>query len=186
MSNELKRNGQVFYLHNRIQTIGLAKKELKNIVPNSKIEILHGKTPENEMRNIIKSFREKKFNVLVATTIIENGLDFPNANTLIVADASKLGLSQSYQIKGRVGRSDRQGFAYFLYPSKTLTQNAQLRLSALKEAEILGSGYQVALKDLEIRGAGNILGRQQSGLVNQIGLNLYCQMLSDTIEKLKN
>ena len=121
----------------------------------------------------------------MATTIIENGLDFPNVNTLIVANATRLGLAQAYQIRGRIGRSHQQAFAYFLYNSKSLTDDAQARLSALQEAEALGSGYQLALRDLEIRGAGNVLGREQSGPVNAVGLNLYMQMLSESVEELK-
>jgi len=121
----------------------------------------------------------------VATTIIEAGLDLPNSNTLIVADSTKLGLSQAYQIKGRIGRSNVQSFAYFFYPQK-LTPSMKERLEALREAEELGSGYKIALKDLEIRGAGNILGKEQSGNVNKVGLNLYCQMILEAIEKLKN
>jgi len=127
----------------------------------------------------------KKIDVLVATTIIENGLDLPNVNTLIVADATKLGLAEAYQIRGRVGRSHIQAFAYFLF-GKHLSEKAKMRLDALKEAEELGSGYKIALRDLEIRGAGNILGREQSGNINAVGLNLYCQMLAESIEKLKS
>jgi transcription-repair coupling factor (superfamily II helicase) len=121
----------------------------------------------------------------VATTIIENGLDFPNVNTLIVANAARLGLAQSYQLRGRIGRSNVQANAYFLYNAKNLGEKAQERLEALREADTLGSGYQIALRDLEIRGAGNILGREQSGQINAVGLNLYMQMLSEAIEELK-
>jgi transcription-repair coupling factor (superfamily II helicase) len=132
----------------------------------------------------MSDFQNKKIDVLVATTIIENGLDLPNVNTLIVADSTKLGLAQAYQIRGRIGRSYIQAFSYFLYGSH-LSEKAKMRLDALKEAEELGSGYKVALKDLEIRGAGNILGKEQSGNINRVGLNLYCQMLSEAIEKMK-
>ena len=132
----------------------------------------------------MNDFQRKKVEVLIATTIIENGLDLPNVNTLIVDDATRLGLAQSYQIRGRVGRSHIQAFAFFLYGSK-LTEKGKMRLKALKESEALGSGYQVALRDLEIRGAGNILGREQSGSINRVGLNLYCQMLAQAIEKLR-
>jgi len=125
-------------------------------------------------------FQEKRTDVLVATTIIENGLDLSNVNTLIVADSTRLGLSQAYQIRGRIGRSHQQAFAYFLYPKKP-SALAKERLRALKEAETLGSGYQIALRDLEIRGAGNILGKEQSGSINQVGLNLYSQILSEAI-----
>jgi transcription-repair coupling factor (superfamily II helicase) len=132
----------------------------------------------------MEDFQNKKIDVLVATTIIEAGLDLPNVNTLIVADSTRLGLSQAYQIRGRIGRSNVQAFAYFLYPQR-LTPLAKERLEALKEAEELGSGYKIALKDLELRGAGNILGKEQSGNINKVGLNLYCQMLTEAIERLK-
>jgi len=129
--------------------------------------------------------QNKKIDVLIATTIIENGIDLPNVNTLIVADATRLGLSQAYQIRGRIGRSHIEAFAYFLYPQR-LSELATERLKTLREAEELGSGYRIAMKDLEIRGAGNILGREQSGNINKVGLNLYCQILSEAIEKLKS
>ena len=133
----------------------------------------------------MNNFQKKEYDVLLATTIIENGLDIPNVNTLIVEDTAKLGLSQAYQIRGRIGRSHTKSFAYFLHGTK-LTDKARLRLKALKEAGELGSGYKIALKDMEIRGAGNILGKEQSGNVNAVGLNLYCQMLSEAVEKLRN
>ena len=132
----------------------------------------------------MEDFQGKSIDVLVATTIIENGLDLPNVNTLIVADSTRLGLAEAYQIRGRIGRSHIQAFSYFLYPQR-LSPLAEERLQTLKEAEELGSGYRIALKDLEIRGAGNVLGKEQSGNVNSVGLNLYCQMLSESIEKLK-
>ena len=132
----------------------------------------------------MEDFQKKSIDVLIATTIIENGLDLPNVNTLIVDDASRLGLAEAYQIRGRIGRSHVQASAFFFYGSH-LSEKAETRLNALKEAEELGSGYKIALKDLEIRGAGNILGKEQSGNVNAVGLNLYCQMLSESIEKLR-
>ena len=129
-------------------------------------------------------FKNRKYDVLVATTIIENGLDLPNVNTLIVEDAARLGLSQAYQIRGRVGRSHIESFAYFLHGAK-LQGKVKLRLQALAEAGALGSGYRIALRDMEIRGAGNILGKEQSGNVNAVGLNLYCQMLAEAVERLR-
>ena len=182
---ELKRKGQVYYLHNRIGTIEQVKKYLEKLVPQARIGVAHGRLKEKELMNIIDEFREKKFDVLLATTIIENGLDLANVSTLLVDDTTKLGLSQAYQIKGRVGRSAIQSYTYFLYGGK-LSEKAKLRLKALKEAEALGSGYKIALRDLEIRGAGNILGKEQSGSVNTVGLNLYCQMLSMAVEKMKD
>jgi transcription-repair coupling factor (superfamily II helicase) len=182
--NEIKRNGQVYYLHNRVETIENVRKFLEKLLPKVKFGIAHGRLKEKELVKVMADFQNKKIEVLIATTIIENGLDLPNVNTLIVADSTRLGLSQAYQIRGRIGRSHIQAFAYFLYPQK-LSSLAKLRLNTLREAEELGSGYKIALKDLEIRGAGNILGKEQSGNINKIGLNLYAQMLSESIEKLK-
>ncbi|MFC1789528.1 DEAD/DEAH box helicase [Patescibacteria group bacterium] len=182
---ETSRKGQVYYLHNRVETIDGAKKFLEDLLPSVKIEVGHGKLKEKDLLKIMENFQDKKIDVLVATTIIENGLDIPNVNTLIVADATKLGLAQAYQIRGRIGRSNIQAFSYFLF-GKRLSEKAALRLNALQEAEELGSGYRIALKDLEIRGAGNILGKEQSGNINRVGLNLYCQMLSESIEKIKS
>lgn len=186
---EIKRNGQVYYLHNRVETITAAKKFLQNLLPATsaswRIGIAHGRLKEKELVRAMADFQNKKIDVLVATTIIENGLDLPNVNTLIVADSTRLGLAEAYQIRGRIGRSHIKAFAYFLYGSH-LTDKAKLRLDALKEAEELGSGYKIALKDLEIRGAGNILGKEQSGNINRVGLNLYCQILSESIEKIKS
>jgi transcription-repair coupling factor (superfamily II helicase) len=167
-----------------VETIEVVKKFLENLVPKVKFGVAHGRLKEKELIKTMADFQDRKIDVLIATTIIENGLDLPNVNTLIVADATHLGLSQAYQIRGRIGRSHIQAFAYFLYPSR-LSEKAKIRLDALKEAEELGSGYKIALKDLEIRGAGNILGKEQSGNINSVGLNLYCQILSEAIEKLK-
>lgn len=130
-------------------------------------------------------FQKEKINVLVATTIIENGLDFPNVNTIIIEDSTRLGLSQAHQIRGRVGRSRTKSFAYFMYNKKNLTPLAKERLKTLEDAQELGAGYRVAVRDLELRGAGNILGKEQSGAINKIGLNLYSQMISEAIEKFK-
>jgi len=201
IENEVKRRGQVYYLHNRVETIETAKNLLEGLMsgfrPRVKIGVAHGRLKEKELVRVMNDFQDKKIDILVATTIIENGLDLPNVNTLIVADSTRLGLAEAYQIRGRIGRSHIQAFAYFLYPPKfsdekfkrasgqKISEKARMRLNALKEAEELGSGYKIALKDLEIRGAGNILGKEQSGNINQVGLNLYCQMLSEAIEKLK-
>jgi len=185
IENELRRNGQVYYLHNRVESIEMAKNFIEKLVPKAKTGIAHGRLPEQKLIETMLNFRKKGLDVLIATTIIENGLDLPNVNTLIVADSTRLGLSQAYQLRGRIGRGDIQALSYFLYPER-LSFLAQKRLKALKEAESLGSGYQIALKDLELRGAGNILGKEQSGHVNSIGLNLYCQMLSESMEKLKS
>jgi transcription-repair coupling factor (superfamily II helicase) len=184
IKKELKRGGQVYYLHNRVENINSVKNFLEGLLPSVKFGIAHGRLNEKELVKVMEDFQNKKIDVLVATTIIEAGLDLPNVNTLIVADSTRLGLSQAYQIRGRIGRSNVQAFAYFLYPQR-LTPLAKERLKALKEAEELGSGYKIALKDLELRGAGNILGKEQSGNINKVGLNLYCQMLAEAIEKLK-
>lgn len=185
MEAELQRNGQIYYLHNRVETLESVKRELAKLAPRAKFVSIHGRMPETELVRVMRQFRRKEADALVATTIIENGLDNPNVNTLIVANAARLGLAQAYQIRGRVGRSHIQSYAYFLYQGKNLTGKPKERLEALKKAEALGSGYQVALRDLEIRGAGNILGKEQSGNINQVGLNLYCHMLSEAVEKLK-
>ncbi len=190
--SEISRKGQVYFLYNRVETIEKVKNFLEKLAEKSsappaggwRIGIAHGRMKEKDLIKIMSDFQNRKIDILVTTTIIENGLDFPNVNTLIVADATRLGLSQAYQIRGRIGRSHIQALAYFLYSQK-LTPLAKERLNALKKAEELGSGYKIALKDLEIRGAGNILGKEQSGNINQVGLNLYCQMLSEIIEKLK-
>jgi transcription-repair coupling factor (superfamily II helicase) len=182
IEKEIERKGQVYYLHNRVQNIGAIKKNLEELVPTAKFAVAHGKLRDKELINIMEGFQNKKFDVLIATTIIENGLDIANVNTLIVSDSSRLGLAQAYQLKGRVGRSSTQAFAYFLH-GKKMTDKSKLRLEALEEAKELGSGYKIALRDMEIRGAGNILGKEQSGSINQVGLNLYCQMLSEAISK---
>jgi transcription-repair coupling factor (superfamily II helicase) len=184
IQKELARDGQIYYLHNRVGTIERVKKYLEKLVPEASFTVAHGRMQESQLIKVIEDFRAKKFTVLLATTIIENGLDMANVSTIIVNDATRLGLSQAYQIKGRVGRSNIQSYAYFLYGGK-LTPKANLRLKALQEAEELGSGYKIAMRDLEIRGAGNLLGKDQAGTVNTVGLNLYCQMLSESVERIK-
>ena len=184
IEKELSRKGQVYYLHNRIGTIELVRKHLESLFPMARIGVVHGRLQEQELIKVMDDFKNRKYDVLVATTIIENGLDLPNVNTLIVEDAARLGLSQAYQIRGRVGRSHIESFAYFLHGAK-LEGKAKLRLQALSEAGALGSGYHIALRDMEIRGAGNILGKEQSGNVNAVGLNLYCQMLAEAVERLR-
>ncbi len=184
IQEEVARGGQVYYLHNRIETIKAAQKLLKSLMPKTKFDIAHGRLKEKEIIRVMDDFQGGKSDVLIATTIIENGLDFPNVNTLIVANASRLGLAEAHQLRGRVGRSHHQAFAYFLH-SQRLKGKAKARMEALKESQFLGSGYRIALRDMEIRGAGNILGKEQSGNINRVGLNLYCQMLAQEIEKIK-
>jgi len=182
---ELKRKGQIYYLHNRVESIEQTAREIKKLCSKAKIGFIHGRMPENKLIKIMEDFQNEKINVLIATTIIENGLDLPNVNTIIIEDATRLGLSQAHQIRGRVGRSHKEGFAYFLYNPKFVTPLAKERLDALEDAQELGAGYKIAIKDLELRGAGNILGKEQSGSINKIGLNLYSQILSEAVEKLR-
>lgn len=183
---ELARGGQVYYLYNRITDLEKVKKALARLFPQSKIAVAHGQMQERQLLKIIRDFRQGKISLLLATTIIENGLDLPNVNTLIVEGAERLGLSQAHQIRGRIGRKDAQAFAYFFYRPQKLTFKARQRLANLKRFQELGDGYQLALKDLEIRGAGNILGKEQAGHISAVGLNLYTQMLNQAVEKLKH
>ncbi|MGI6475829.1 MAG: DEAD/DEAH box helicase [Candidatus Dojkabacteria bacterium] len=184
VAKELKRNGQVYYLHNRVNTIEYSYSRLVNMFPHANIAIAHGQMSVQRLSSTMKKFVNEEIDILVCTTIIENGLDIPSVNTLIIDDATMLGLSQMYQIRGRIGRSERQGYAYFLF--ENLRGNAQLRLEALRESQELGSGFLLSNKDLEIRGAGDILGKNQSGTINSVGYGLYSVMLKDAIEKLKN
>ncbi|MBD3208114.1 MAG: DEAD/DEAH box helicase [Candidatus Nealsonbacteria bacterium] len=185
IQKEVSRGGQVYYLHNRIETIQTAKKFLKNLLPDISFGIAHGSLNEKQIMEVMDKFQKKEIDVLIATTIIENGLDFPNVNTLIVSNSTRLGLAEAHQLRGRVGRSYIKASAYFLHRPHRLTKKAKQRLQTLEEAQSLGAGYRIALKDLEIRGAGNILGKEQSGSINQVGLNLYCQMLFQEIERIK-
>ncbi len=222
---ELARGGQIYFLHNRIETIDAAKQRLElilRLLPSSRdrkkmavnksphlpagsntpregfeaaihpcgttpqISIIHGRMNEKQLIRTMDKFRAGEINILLATTIIENGLDISSANTLIIDDAARLGLAQAHQLRGRIGRGAQQAFAYFLYRPYLLTEKAAARLEALKEYSELGAGYDIALRDLEIRGAGNILGREQAGAINKVGLNLYCQMLAEAIEEKKH
>ena len=183
---ELGRGGQVFFLENRIHKIAQVMDELKKLLPQASLVSLHGRMHEKDIIGAVNKFKSGEANILVSTTIIENGIDLPNANTLIVSDSTLLGLSQAHQLRGRVGRRDTKAIVYFLYPQKKLSEIAESRLKALEEFSNLGDGFKIALRDLELRGAGNILGKNQSGHINQIGLNLYCEMLAQAVEKLKN
>ncbi|MCX6722238.1 MAG: helicase-related protein, partial [Candidatus Staskawiczbacteria bacterium] len=185
INSELHRHGQIYFLHNRVQTIDTKSAELKKLCPKAKVGAVHGRIPEKKLVKIMDDFQKEKINVLLATTIIENGIDFPNVNTIIIEDSTRLGLSQAHQIRGRVGRSGTKSFAYFMYEEKSLTPLVKERLKALEDSQELGAGYRIAIRDLELRGAGNILGREQSGAINKIGLNLYSQMISEAIEKFR-
>jgi transcription-repair coupling factor (superfamily II helicase) len=183
---ELARNGQVFFVHNRVETIETIAAHVKKIVPNARIVIAHGQMNEKEMEQAVLDFVDYKYDVLVATTIIENGIDIPRANTIIVNRADNYGLSQLYQLRGRVGRSNRRAYAYLLIPSELeLTPIARRRLSAIREFSDLGAGFRIAALDLELRGAGNILGGHQSGHLDTLGFDLYTKMLERTIAEIR-
>ncbi|MDP9024164.1 MAG: DEAD/DEAH box helicase, partial [Candidatus Eremiobacteraeota bacterium] len=179
---ELDRGGQVYYLHNRVESIYAVKQALEKLVPRARISVGHGQMTESELEPIMQSFIEGDTDVLVATTIIENGIDIANVNTMLVNDADKFGLAQLYQLRGRVGRSNHQAYCYLLYQGhKALSDDAKARLEAIREFTHLGSGLQIAMRDLEIRGAGNLLGAAQSGFIGSVGFDTYCQMLAEAI-----
>lgn len=183
---ELDRGGQVYYLHNRIESIYAVKNALERLVPRARIAVGHGQMSEAEIEPVMQAFIEGEIDVLVATTIIENGIDIPNVNTIIVNDADKFGLAQLYQLRGRVGRSNHQAYAYLLYQAhKSLSEEAKARLEAIREFAHLGSGLQIAMRDLEIRGAGNLLGAAQSGFIASVGFDTYCQLLAEAIAERK-
>ena len=219
--NEIKRGGQAYYVHNRVETIGFIRDKLAEILPEVRVGVAHGQMPSEILSTVMRDFNEERYDVLLCTTIIENGLDMPNVNTLIVDRAEMFGLAQLYQLRGRIGRGSVQAYAYFLYHGGTgervikrgyeekelanmdvgglkkesvnaddtdkgmLWDNARMRLSAIKELESLGSGFNLAQRDMEIRGAGNFLGREQHGNVAAVGFGLYCQLLSEMVEKIK-
>jgi transcription-repair coupling factor (superfamily II helicase) len=184
---ELLRDGQVFYIHNRVESIDTAAARLRTLVPEARIAIAHGQMAENVLEDVILAFWNRQFDILVCTTIVENGIDVPNANTLIVERADLFGLSQLHQIRGRVGRSRERAYAYFLYPAdKPLTELALDRLTTISTHTELGSGMQVALKDLEIRGAGNLLGGEQSGHIADVGFDLYMRMVGEAVAEYKS
>lgn len=182
IERELARDGQVFYLYNRVSDIEKRAARIKKLVPDAVVEYAHGQMSKEVLEQTMADFEDKKFNVLVCTTIIETGIDIPNANTLIISDSYRLGLSQLYQLRGRVGRSDRIAYAYCMYPrNKVLTENAEKRLQTIKEFTELGSGFKIAMRDLAIRGAGDMLGAQQYGFIDTVGLDLYTQLLSEAV-----
>ncbi len=182
---ELERGGQVYFLHNRVQTIDSFADKLRSLVPEAKFGVAHGKLGSGDLEDRIMTFTEGGFDVLVSSTIIENGIDLANANTLIVNNAEKFGLAQLYQLRGRVGRGKEQAYAYFLYQGQRLKLDAKKRLRAIVEASELGSGFQIAMKDLEIRGAGDILGANQHGVINVVGVSHFMRMLNKAVEDLK-
>jgi transcription-repair coupling factor (superfamily II helicase) len=183
---ELSRDGQVFFIHNRVETIYTIAAHLQKIVPNARFVVAHGQMNEKEMEQAILDFVDRKFDVLVATTIIENGIDIPRANTIIINQAQNYGLSQLYQLRGRVGRSNKRAYAYLVIPpERELSDVARKRLSAIREFSELGAGFRIAALDLEIRGSGNILGGQQSGQLDALGFDLYTKMLERTIREIR-
>ena len=183
---ELSRGGQVFYLHNKVVDLERIYRKIQRLVPEAKIIIAHGQMNKEQLEDSITKFVDGEYNVLLCTTIIETGIDIPNTNTLIIDNADQLGLSQIYQIRGRVGRSNKIAYAYLTYKkNKVLTQTAAKRLNAIKEFTSLGSGYRIAIKDLAIRGAGDILGREQSGFIDSVGIDMYMRMLDEAINKIK-
>lgn len=183
---ELIRGGQVLYLYNRVDKIYAEAERLKVLMPNARIGVAHGQMPEKILEQTIMQLYNGEFDILVATTLIESGIDLPNANTLIVIDADRLGLSELYQLRGRIGRSDKVAYAYFTFnPSKVLTSDAYKRLDAILEYTELGSGFKIAMRDLEIRGAGDILGKEQHGHLEKVGYDLYCKLLEEAVKELK-
>lgn len=183
---ELDRGGQIYFIHNRVQELNQFANLITELVPEASVITAHGQMDEKELENAFLGFMRGYYNILIATTIVESGLDIPNANTLIVSDSQRLGLSQLYQLKGRVGRSSKQAYAYFLFPEhKNITETASKRLDALSEYTELGAGFQIAKRDLEIRGAGNILGSEQHGHLIAIGYDMYMKLLREEVQKLQ-
>jgi len=186
IENELERGGQVYFVNNRIKNIPQLQDKLETLVPKGKSISAHGQMNEDELELIMKEFIAGRYDILLSTVIIENGLDIPNVNTIIVNRADTLGLSQLYQLRGRVGRSSEQAYAYFLTPPfKQVSEDSLKRLKALEQYTDLGSGFQIAMRDLEIRGAGNILGNRQHGFISAVGFDLYCKLLQEAVDELK-
>ena len=184
--HEMERGGQIYFVHNRVESIDEIADEIRHLVPEARITVGHGQMDERVLENVMLDFASQQYDILVCTTIIESGLDIPNVNTIIINDADKLGLAQLYQLRGRVGRSNSQAYAYCLYrPQKALSETAENRLKAIREFTSLGSGYQIALRDMEIRGVGNILGSEQHGHMLSVGFDLYCKLLEESVSELK-
>jgi transcription-repair coupling factor (superfamily II helicase) len=183
---ELEREGQVFFVHNRVRTIDRAARHVHELVPEARILVGHGQMKERRLEAVMEDFIAGRADVLVCTTIVESGLDIPNVNTLIVDGAENLGLSQLYHLRGRIGRSNRQAYAFFLFrEGGPMTGGALQRLKVIRDFSELGSGLRVAMKDLEIRGAGNLLGAEQHGHVEAVGFELYCRMLAEAVDELR-
>src|SRR5205809_2068456 len=186
IDRELERQGQVFFLHNRVQTIEHARDRITHLCPQARVEVGHGQMDSDELEAVMARFIAGKNDVLVCTTIIENGLDIPNANTIIIDRADRFGLADLYQLRGRVGRAEHKAYAYLLLPREMMTIGAaRKRINAIKQYSSLGAGFRIAMRDLEIRGAGSILGTAQSGHIIAIGFDLYCQLLKQAVAQLK-
>jgi len=183
---EIQRGGQVFYVHNRVEDMDKVTHFLSQLVPEARFGVAHGQMRETELERVMLDFLEQEMDVLVSTTIIETGLDMPNVNTLIIDESDRFGLSQLYQLRGRVGRSNRKAFAYLMYkPQKILTEIAEKRLAAIREFTEFGAGFKIAMRDLEIRGAGNLIGAQQHGHLAAVGFEMYSQMLKEAVQELR-
>ena len=186
ITKELERDGQVFYLFNNVEKILQKADEISKLVPEANVVYAHGRMTGSQIEDIMTDFIEKKANVLVCTTILESGIDIPNANTIIVENSDRMGLAQLYQIRGRVGRADRQGYAYITYKrDKLLSEVADKRLKAIKEFTEFGSGFKIAMRDLEIRGAGSLLGEIQHGHLEQVGYDTYCTLLDEVVKEMQ-
>jgi transcription-repair coupling factor (superfamily II helicase) len=183
---EADRGGQSFFVHNRVMTIENVHVHLSKLVPGLRVGVAHGQMPERHLERVMLDFLKREYDVLLSTMIIESGLDIPSVNTILIDRADAFGLAQLYQIRGRIGRSARKAFAYLLVPpDRALTETAQKRLRVIDELEELGSGFQLAMRDLEIRGAGNILGAEQSGFIVNVGFDMYCRLLDEAVRELK-
>jgi transcription-repair coupling factor (superfamily II helicase) len=183
----MARGGQIYFLHNRVKSIGLLEKRIAELVPDARVLVGHGQMPEEELEDVMAKFVRGDADVLLCTTIIESGLDIPNANTIIIDRADRFGLADLYQLRGRVGRSNHKAYAYLLLPRELVggTGEARKRIAAIRQYSNLGAGFRVAMRDLEIRGAGNILGTEQSGHILAIGFEFYCRLLKAAVAKLK-
>src|SRR5690606_12889619 len=186
LMRELKRGGQAYFLHNEVETIENRRARLAELVPEARIGVAHGQMPERELERVMRDFLQQRYNVLLCTTIIETGIDVPSANTIVIHRADRFGLAQLHQLRGRVGRSHHQAYAYLLVPDeKSMTRDAVKRLEAIQALEELGSGFYLAMHDLEIRGAGEVLGEAQSGDIQEVGFALYSEMLAEAVDALR-
>src|SRR6185503_16243163 len=186
IQRELARGGQIYFVHNRVNDIELVANRLRHLVPDVKLRIGHAQMPDDELEAVMVDFVEHKFDLLLSTTIVESGLDIPNANTIFIDEADRYGLADLHQLRGRVGRYKHRAYCYLLLdPNKHITPNAARRLHAIEEFSDMGAGFAIAMRDLEIRGAGNILGTQQSGHIAAVGYELYCQLLENAVRTLQ-